>query len=492
MKKLLSIALIICGIFIFAGCSGGIKFEQNITEYVIDLQFDNQQHKITAKQTVDYINKEDTTLKNLKFHLYPNAFRANSKASVVSTSNETKAYPNGKSFGEISISSVKLKDKDIKFEICGQDYNILNINLDKELYPNDKINIYMEYEVKLANINHRLGYGENAVNLCNFYPIACVYEDGDFVCDLYNLNGDPFYSEVANYRVSIDYPNSYILASSGCQTKTEQNNQVLTTSIEAKCVRDFAMVLSDKFKTQNSVYDERVNINYYYYGDETPEKTMSLINQTMAFFESKIGEYPYNSLTITETNFVHGGMEYPNIVLISDSLSDYPTYQMVVIHEICHQWWYGVVGNNQYKYGWIDEGLTEFCTLYFYENHKEYNKTMDSLVQSATNSYTTFMKVYKDVLGSVDTSMNRSLDKFNTEPEYVYNTYVKGMLMFATIYEVVGQKSFDKALKYYYNQNVFKTVTPQQVIKCFSKGTGKKLENLFNSWLDGEVVILNK
>ncbi|MBO5884192.1 MAG: hypothetical protein J6Q51_00170 [Clostridia bacterium] len=127
------------------------------------------------------------------------------------------------------------------------------------------------------------------------------------------------------------------------------------------------------------------------------------------------------------------------------------------------------------------------------EIHKSLNnKTIDGLVQSATNSYTTFMKVYKDVLGSVDTSMNRALDQFNTEPEYVYNTYVKGMLMFATIYEIVGQKSFDKALKYYYKQNVFQTVTPERVIKCFSKGSGKNLENLFNSWLDGEVVILNK
>ena len=492
MKKLLSVALIVCGIFIFAGCSSEIRLQNNLTSYTIDLQLDVEQHTVTAKQTVDYINKEDIVLKNIKFHLYPNAFRAESKASVVSVSNEVKAYPNGKSFGDISISLVKLENNDANYEICGKDYNILNVNLNKDLYPNDRIEIYIEYKVKLANINHRLGYGENAINLCNFYPVACVYEDGDFVCDLYNQNGDPFYSEVADYFVTIQYPESYTVASSGYQTKVDKTEQTLCSTLQAKCIRDFAIVLSNKFENKNCVYNQNVNINYYYYGDKTPDKTMDLINQTLAFFEQKIGEYPYSTLTVTETNFVHGGMEYPNIVLISDCLADYESYQMVVIHEICHQWWYGVVGNNQYKYGWIDEGLTEFCTLYFYENHQEYNKTIDGLVQSATNSYTTFMKVYKDVLGSVDTSMNRALDQFNTEPEYVYNTYVKGMLMFATIYEIVGQKSFDKALKYYYKQNVFQTVTPERVIKCFSKGSGKNLENLFNSWLDGEVVILNK
>lgn len=491
MKKLLAFMIIICGIFIFTGCSSDIQFKKNLTLYQMELEYNTEQKTLNGKQTVDYINTEDVTLKNIKFHLYANAFREDSKANVVSLANAIKAYPNGKSYGDIKINCVKLNNKDAVYEICGEDKNILDVLLQDELYPNDRVNIYIEYTVKLANINHRLGYGQNATNLCNFYPIVCVYEDGGFVCDLYNSNGDPFYSEVADYLVEINYPKTYNLASTGYQTITSETEQTKTTKIEAKCVRDFAMVMSDKFFCKTTKYNQ-VDINYLYYGDETPDQTMELIIQTMTFFEDKIGMYPYSTITITETNFVHGGMEYPNLVLISDSLTDYPTYQMVVIHELCHQWWYGVVGNNQYQYGWIDEGLTEFCTLYFYEKHPQYNRTIDNMVQSSTNSYTTFMKVYKDVLGKVDTSMNRALNKFSTEPEYVYNTYVKGMLMFATIYEIVGEKSFDKALKYYYNQNIFNTVKPEQVIKCFSKGSGKNLENLFNSWLNGEVVILNK
>ena len=160
-------------------------------------------------------------------------------------------------------------------------------------------------------------------------------------------------------------------------------------------------------------------------------------------------------------------MEYPNIVLISDSLDSYDTYQMVIIHELLHQWWYSVIGNNEFDEGWIDEGLTEFCTIYFYDKHPEFNKDMDSMVKASTNSYTTFMRVYKDVLGSVDTSMNRPLDAFKTEPEYVYNTYVKGMLMFASIYNIVGEKKFVNALKYYYNSNVYEIVNEQIVINCF-------------------------
>ena len=177
------------------------------------------------------------------------------------------------------------------------------------------------------------------------------------------------------------------------------------------------------------------------------------------------------------------------MVLISDDITDHSTYQLVIVHELLHQWWYGVVGNNQFDYGWIDEGLTEFCTVYFFEKHQEYGRNMNDMISSATQSYKTFAKVYESVLGSVDTSMNRPLNKFSTEPEYVYNTYVKGTLMFSTIYDLVGEKAFLKALKYYYNQNIYNIVTPTIIIKCFSHGSGKNLEGIFSSFLEGKVVI---
>ena len=490
MKKFLCYAFLLCCVFLLFACSGNFDYKQNLTTYNLDVEYNDDEKSLSGSEIISYVNSSKNVLKNVKFHLYPNAFRENAKASVVSKSNETKAYPNGKSYGNISVDNVKVENENSNFEICGEDENILNVSLGDDLYPNDKVQISLNFYVKLPNINHRFGYGNNAVNVCNFYPIACVYENDDFVTKLYNSNGDPFYSEVANYNVNIKYPSDFIIATSGTKVNETKENESNKVSVQAKCVRDFAIVLSNKFETKSSTYNKKISINYFYYTDPTPEKTMDLINEVLRFFEEKVGEYPYSQISVAETNFVHGGMEYPNLVLISDSLDSYDTYQMVIIHELLHQWWYGVVGNNEFNEGWIDEGLTEFCTIYFYEKHPEFNKTMDRMVKASTNSYTTFMKVYKDVLGSVDTSINRPLDAFKTEPEYVYNTYVKGMLMFASIYNVVGEKKFVNALKYYYNSNAYEIVNEQILINCFSKGTGRDLENLFRSWLDGKVVIV--
>ena len=490
MKKILCFALLICSMLVFTACNSNFDYKQNLTSYTLDLEYFDDTKTLKGTENVVYKNPSNTTLSCVKFHLYPNAFRENAKATVVAKTNEAKAYPNGKSYGNIQIESVKSENKNAIFEICGEDENILQVNFEEDLYPNDKIAIDISFNVTLPNINHRFGYGENAINICNFYPIACVYENGDFMTKMYNSNGDPFYSEVADYFVTIKYPNDLKLASSGIQTNSLNDGDTTITQVQAKCVRDFGFVLSNKFEQQSATYDNRVNINYYYYGDTLPDETMTLIEEVLAFFEDKIGKYPYQQLSVVETNFVHGGMEYPNMVLISDCLADYDTYQMVVIHELLHQWWYSAVGNNQFDYGWIDEGLTEFCTIYFYDKHSSFNKTMGTLIKSATQNYLTFVKVYKSVQNTVDTSMNRPLDAFNTEPEYVYNTYVKGTLMFSTIYNLVGEKNFVKALKYYYNKNIYEVVNDQEIISCFCKGTGKNLQSLFDSWLSGKVVIV--
>ncbi len=488
MKKIAFLLIFVLCCFTFSGCGSLYNYTKDLTSYDMDILYDETKHALTIQQTTDYVNTSNNILSYIKFHLYPNAFREGAKAKVVSVQNSDLAYPNGESYGDIKIQSVETSGESADFEVGGEDENILTVNLKNELYPNDRAIIYIEYEVTLANINHRLGYGENAVNLCNFYPVVCMYESDDFVCDLYNSNGDPFYSAVSDYDVTITYPNSYILASTGNQ-KTQNFELVKKTNILAQCVRDFGMVLSKEFQQKSGVIDDDLTVNYYYYNDENCDQTLEFVKKVMTFFEEKIGKYPYSQISVVKTNFVHGGMEYPNMVLISDNIIDDETYELVIVHELLHQWWYCVVGNNQFDYGWIDEGLTEFCTVYFYEKHPDYNRTMSEMISSATKSYKTFAKVYESVQGSVDTSMNRPLDEFATEPEYVYNTYVKGTLMFSTIYDLVGEKRFVNALKYYYENNLYKIATPSTVIQCFSRGTGKNLEDIFTSFLDGKVVI---
>ncbi len=491
-KHLLSILILpilfLCGVL--AGCkeSDIEKVSKNLSTYTMEITY-NDDHTLSVKQSLDYKNNNDTSLDSLSLHLYPRSFRDGSLSSVVSKLNYNKCYYNGASFGDINITSLKLNDNKKDIVLSGNDEDILEVKLDENLSPNSSVNLYIEYTVTLPNINHRFGYGEDTINVANFYPIMCMYEDGKYVIDSYHYNGDPFYSDVANYNVKISAPKSYTLASSGDVkfSNEEENNKIY--NIEAKAVRDFAFILSDKYAVVSDNIDG-VNVNYYYYKNQYPAEGLQASVDAVRTFNKLFGKYPYSTLNVCEAGFVHGGMEYPNLVFISDAVTNQSDYINTIVHEVGHQWWYGLVGNNEYQYGWLDEGLTEYSTLLFYEENPEYNVDTKTLIKNTTNSYVTFVEVYEKVFGSVDSTMNRKLNEYKNESEYVYIAYVKGMLIFDSLREIVGKDKILEGLQTYFENNKFKIATPDDLVNAFEETTKTDLKGFFSSWIDGKVRIL--
>ena len=182
-------------------------------------------------------------------------------------------------------------------------------------------------------------------------------------------------------------------------------------------------------------------------------------------------------------------MEYPNLVIISDSIGDYNDYVNVIVHETAHQWWYGLVGNNEFDYGWLDEGLTDYSTALFYKFNEDYGVDFAEIIKNTTNSYVNFVEVYTKVLGGVDTTMNRPLNAYNTEPEYVYMAYVKGALLFDSLRENVGEEKFLTVLKKYFENYRFKNATPDDLVGVFEKYLGYEMKGFFDSWINGKVVV---
>ncbi len=488
MKKFLLIFLSFIFCLSFVGCKNN-KPNATISTYLLDLTYEHENKCLIGEENLTYVNNYNDPLNELCFHLYANAFREGSKQNVVSLSNYTQAYPNGTSYGHIEIENVLLNDKNWEYEICGIDENILKISFDQPLYPNSTCNVKISFKVFLPNINHRFGYGENTVNFGNFYPIACVFENGEFMTKPYSSNGDPFYSQMSNYEVTIKYAEQLILASTGEVLSEEKEEGFKKTKILAKNVRDFAMVLSEKFEVLTKQVGN-TKVMYYYYSDKQSQDSLETSCCALQTFTELIGEYPYSTLSVVEANFVHGGMEYPNLVYISDNLPSYEDYTNVIVHEIAHQWWYNLVGSNAFNNGWQDEGLTDYTTAMFYEKNPSYNVDKDKIIHNGIKSYAFFVDIYTSVYKELDTSMTRALDEYNTEPEYVYMAYVKSMLMFDSLRSLIGDKNFFSGLKLYFETYKFKEASPEQMIACFEKASKKELESFFKSWLEGKILIV--
>lgn len=489
MKKIFSILLI--SFILLAGCGASSleKISSNLNTYNLDITFYDD-NTLDIKENFEFKNTFASSLDTLYFHNYPASFCAGVVNSPVGVLSKAKAYPNGESYGTYNFVSIASNNNNLSYELIGTDKDIIKVSLPKAITKNETIKIDFVYSLIMPNIAHRYGFGDETINLANFYPILAVFEENEWVLDGYHYNGDPFYSEMANYIVKIKANSKYTLASSGeLINKTQEESNVIY-NIRGLVIRDFAFVLSEKFEVISETINN-VTINYFYYDDDNASTSLKTAVDSVSTFTKLFGEYPYKTLNVVKCNFVHGGMEYPNLIYISDEVTELENYINVIVHETAHQWWYGVVGNNEYKYPWLDEGLTEYSTVLFYMNNPEYNVNTSELIKNSIANYVTFVDLYTSVLNSVDTTMNRSLNDYNTEPEYVYITYVKGMLMFDTLKDTVGYNKFIKALQTYYNSNKYTNATPDDLYLAFKKSTGENLENFFASWINGKVNIIS-
>jgi hypothetical protein len=420
-------------------------------------------------------------------HIYPNAYREGATFKPVMTENDIQsAFPNGiANYGSITIHSVSVAGQAAQFQIGGVDENMLIIPFSNTLMPNHRRQIDITFTVKLANVRHRLGWFGHTVNLGNFFPIAAVYESGAFTDKPYYAFGDPFYSEAANFKVSITKPAKYTAAMSGAVTRTELDNGTAKSVSEIRAARDFAVVLGE-FTTVSAQAGE-ATVLYYYKSDPTPELSLQAAVDSINTFNQLFGAYPYATFSVVETAFLQGGMEYPGLVLISDALSG-ALYREVIIHEAAHQWWYAVVGNNQIDHPWLDEGLAEYSTALFYEFNPSYGISKEDRILRAIQGLYIYTDIYRTVLRGYVPSMNRKSYEYADDMEYYYMTYVKGGLLFDSIRHLIGDKAFFAALKKYYADNKFKVATPDDLIGAFEHASGKDLGGIFRAWLEGNVV----
>lgn len=488
MKKIIISVFIISFLLSIYGCGLNLEKEsKNLTEYIANLTYQENDHTVMGNLLVNYVNNSNSTLDYIKFNIYANAFREGSQQNVISLSKYNDCYYNGKSYGGIEINKVYINNTELNYSICGVDNNILKVNLLSNLQPEKSTSFSLDIKITLPNISHRFGYGKNTINLGNFLPTACVFENGNWKEIEYQSNGDPFYSEVANYQINLTYNKDFVLASSGVCIQTEENENNKTSHLVGKAIRDFAIVLSKKFSVVSKMVNN-IKVNYFYYDDNNFEQSLNTSCRAIQTFSDLFGKYPYEEISVVQANFCIGGMEFPNIVLIGDEIDDYDEYCYVIVHEIAHQWWYGVVGNNQTDYAWLDEGLAEYSSALFYKKNTGYNYTYEKLISKANTTLNIYQQVYTKIFGGADTTMNRSLKDYYNETEYVYTAYIKGFLLFDSLSDLISEKVVVKCLKNYYTTYGFKISTPAHLIASFEKTTSCNLEGFFNCWINGKVV----
>lgn len=448
--------------------------------YTMTLVYEPSTRSLAGEMTVQLENRTESAWETVEFQLWPNAFREGAKHLPVSETYAPAVYYKGASFGGITLTGIEGGEA----RVVGEDENILEVTPPAPVYPDERITLTMRFTVLLPEIEHRLGVGQKTVNLGNFYPILCAWGEEGFCEHVYACCGDPFVSGVADYDVTFSLPASYHVAHTGTGTRTEENG-LATYHVRAEGVRDFAMVCSEQF-TVHTAEASGIPVAYYALDDADPSGTLQTACESLSYYADAFGAYEYPAYTVVETGFPYGGMEYPMLSLIADDLpaTEVP---LVVAHETAHQWWYAMVGSDQYHEAWQDEGLAEYSAALFFEAYPEYGRTYADMVAASESAYRAYYSVSAQ-LSRGETAMRRDLTDYTGDYAYRSLAYDKGVILFDRLRQTVGEERFFAAIKDYARAYKGEIAPPEALIARFA-ARSPQAEGIFAAFLDGLCVI---
>ncbi len=472
---------------------------QQQVDYIIDVTLNDKNNTIDGFEKLVYQNNSSDTLHYIWFHIWPNAYKNDRTAfsEQMLENGSTKFYFSSKEQkGYINRLQFKVNGVAAKTEDHPQHADIIKLMLPAPLPPRQQIEITTPFHVKLPYNFSRGGYDKQTYQLTQWYPKPAVYDAQGWHPMPYLDQGE-FYSEFGDFDVRITLPADYVVAATGASQNSEEiqwlkfrngylkneleksrkstgpkrttnsrktNNNITpskqtpvttkTLRFIQKNVHDFALFANKDFIVQQDTCQllsgKIINVFTYY----TPEhkvfwkKSLGFAKDAVRFYSKEVGEYPYNVLSAVQgPQSFGGGMEYPTITIISPTNSE-KDLDVILAHEIGHNWFYGILANNERAHPWLDEGVNSFYEKkYKRARYGESTKEDEILFQ-------TFAKQKKDqaiTTASGDFSdLNYSLIAYHKTAEWL-----------KILEETAGEEKFRSTMQQYFQQWKFKHPQPQ-------------------------------
>ena len=484
MKKLSAAILSLLLLFCIVGCRDfPVNPEEEEspslarTNYRIEAELSPKEHLLKVRTEIDYASPADD-LSAIKLRLYANAYREG--CTLVTSDKLSAVYPAGEpSYGSAEVHEVTC-DLPITASDLGQQDSILTLRLGRQLKRGELLHLCITETVILANARHRLGYDNGYFFLSNFYPEVCPFENGKYLTYEHTPYGDPFRYELADFSLALTLPAGYECACSSIEDRRERQGTFVTYHHTLKGARDIAVVASEHLR-YTSDSSGKIPIRYYTSNASDSRKILDLVKEAIALYEDLFGSYPYPSYTIVSAPFFEAGVEHSGMGVVSNGLPSYAR-KKAILHETAHQWWFGKVGNDEYRHPWLDEGLTEYTVAYYYKQ-KGAEDVYRELIGEAEDSFS----IRLALTGSEGTRFDLPLPDLNEG--YYDRVYCGGLLLFSSLAEIVGFDDFHEALRAFAEEYADKIATPKNLTDVLSRVLKKDYAPFFRSWVSAAVPV---
>ncbi len=451
--------------------SGLVASEQSILEklpdatvYHIEFNIAEDIFHLAGREEVRYTNAEEVPLDQVHLRLFPNLLG-----------------------GEMTVSNLAIDGQAVSPRLeLGK--SLLIVPLSAALAPGQSIVLRMDFAITVpqsVELNYGvLSYFDDVLTLAHAYPMIAVYDDEGWNSEIPPQSGDVTYADTSFFLVKVSAPKDLKLVTSGQTISSSENGEMQILHVASGPARDFYLAASPNYTELSQTFGE-VTIRSYAPGRDQAgaEMALDVAGRALENFSARYAPFPYTELDIVSTPTLALGIEYPGIVAITSRIYDVDGdyrgapasiyMESTVAHEVGHQWFYGLVGDDQLDDPWLDESLTQFITLQYYAD--EYGANGE---QGFRNS----LEARWDQVGKAEIPIGLPVAEYSGQ-EYSAIVYGRGPLFFVALCEQMGTETFDAFLKEYTESLSWGIATPEFLQSMAEKHCACELDKTFDEWV---------
>jgi hypothetical protein len=433
----------------------------DMTRYDMVVELADDLSAVAGTAAIRYTNREQAPLDTLYLHLFPNLWDGGLKVTEVTAAGEavSPTWPSGD--------------------------DVLGIPLASPLMPGETVDLSLEFAMDVPAGDGVGNYGEFAYQdgilaLAHFYPTVVVY-DTDWRLETPSSQGDVIYNDVSLYDVTLIAPTGMKVASTGPTVDSRDLLDGRTAwHLAGGPMRDFNIIASKDYESEARQVDGIEVVSHFLPEDKSGgQLALKYAADALQIYQDAFGPYPYRELDVVATATEAGGIEYPGLVVVARSLYDAedPTgfFQAATAHEVAHQWWYNVVGNDQINDPWLDEAISQYATQLYYG--KVYGPSgADGFQQSLDGRWARVDREDKPIGLPVEAYTGR---------EYGAIVYGRGPLFLIALRDRIGEEKMKELLRRHYEETRWGIATPDRFQALAEEVSGQDLDDLFLEWVYG-------
>ena len=475
---------------------GTPSWQQRVA-YEMDIVMDAPAHRYAGHQRLTYTNNSPDTLRQVFYHLYFNAFQP---TSMMAERNRHLPDPDARvvpriwnyapdEIGYHRVSSLTMDGTAAPFRV---DDTVMRVELPRPIAPGGTAVFEMAWDAQVPLQTRRSGWKSREgidFSMTQWYPKMAQYDSRGWHADPYI--GREFYAPFGTFDVRISLPAEYTLGATGVlqngaeigkgyapsteplvtftkEMESRPATQTLTWRWRAENVHDFAWA-ADRDYTHDRIAGPNGRTYHLLYQPAVArgwEGIRGFVPAVIAFYERRFGPYRWPQFTVAQGG--DGGMEYPMLNLVTGGRSPQSLYG-VVMHEAAHEWFYGMLGSNEAKYAWMDEGFTEFAT----------NEATAALFNVPAGQNGAARGIAELRLRGLAEPFSWHSDWYRTNRAYSTASYGGGNHIADLLGYVLGDSVRDRGFRAYVNRFTFRHPQPADVEATFERVSGLHLDWLF-------------